>query len=181
MVTTESDDPRTDEELIGAAQTGDVDAFEVLYRRYRDWVMRLALRRTRTQDEALDVLQDTFEYVLRKLPDLELRAQFSSFLYPVVCNLARMVGRRRRRSMKALDFDPPAQASEEPGADLADALGGLPAHQRDVVLLRFVDGRSLQEIAELLAVPLGTVKSRLHKALAALREDPRTRRYFQEE
>ena len=63
--------------------------------------------------------------------------------------------------------------------DLALALDGLPEEQREVLLLRFVDGLSLAEVAEAMDIPLGTVKSRLHNALTALRRDPRTREFFQ--
>ena len=55
----------------------------------------------------------------------------------------------------------------------------LPEAQREVLLMRFVDGLTLAEIAEALAIPLGTVKSRLHNALRALRDDPRVREYFE--
>ena len=63
-------------------------------------------------------------------------------------------------------------------AELAAALGALTAEHREVVLMRFVDDMSLDEIAGALAIPPGTVKSRLHRALETLRNDPRTREYF---
>ena len=62
--------------------------------------------------------------------------------------------------------------------ELAAVLSTLPIPQREVVLMRFVDDLSLEEIAAVLAIPLGTVKSRLHNALETLRHDPRTRAYF---
>ena len=58
-------------------------------------------------------------------------------------------------------------------------LQGLPETHREVLLLRFVDGFSLEEVSEALAIPLGTVKSRMHNAIAALRADPRVSEYFQ--
>ena len=61
-------DPRSDESLIEAMNNGDTRAFEVLYHRYRDWVYRLACRFTGDDEEALDVLQETFVYFLRKFP-----------------------------------------------------------------------------------------------------------------
>jgi RNA polymerase sigma-70 factor (ECF subfamily) len=81
-------DPRTDSDLIAASNAGDAGAFEGLYYRYRDWVVRLALRFTGHHEDALDVLQDTFAYLLRKLPNLRLSARMTTFLYPVVRNLA---------------------------------------------------------------------------------------------
>jgi RNA polymerase sigma-70 factor (ECF subfamily) len=175
-----ADDPRSDRELIAAAQQGDVAAFAVLYRRYRDWVARLAHRVAGTTDDALDVLQETFLYVLRKLPELDLRARFTTFLWPVVRNLARQARRRRAAVADAATAGAPAVEDPPPQAhdDLVAALGALPQGQRDVVLLRFVDGLALAEIAAALAIPPGTVKSRLHAALAALRADPAARRWF---
>jgi RNA polymerase sigma-70 factor (ECF subfamily) len=69
--------------------------------------------------------------------------------------------------------------SSEGRAGLAGVLAQLPEPQREVLLLRFVDGFSLEEIAGALHVPPGTVKSRLHHALAALRRDPLTKKFFE--
>ena len=169
-----------DEELLRRAATGDADAFETLYLRHRDWVHRLAWRFTGNTEDALDVLQETFIYVLRKLPDLRLTASMTTFLYPVVKHVSLNLRRRRRPSadeeiLPAL-VDPTAPSA--PRAELAAALGSLPHEQREVVLMRFVDDMTLDEIAKALAVPTGTVKSRLHRALETLRDDPRTRDYF---
>jgi RNA polymerase sigma-70 factor (ECF subfamily) len=174
------DDARSDAELIAAAQRGDVAAFEFLYRRHRDWVARFAHRVAGTADDALDVLQETFLYVLRKLPELDLRARFTTFLWPVVKNLALQARRRRSTVAEPAAGSAPAVDDPEPHAheDLIAALGALPPAQRDAVLLRFVDGLTLEEIGARLAIPLGTVKSRLHAALATLRADPAARRWF---
>jgi RNA polymerase sigma-70 factor (ECF subfamily) len=71
---------------------------------------------------------------------------------------------------------PPAAGAET--EDLRFVLTALPEEQREVLLLRFVDGLSLAEIAEVMDIPLGTVKSRLHNALQTLRQDERTRDFF---
>ena len=180
--TTPVHDRRSDAELVEAASGGDADAFEVLYRRHRDWVVRLARRFTGSEHDALDVLQDTFAYLLRKLPRLRLTARMTTFLYPVVRHLSVDAIRRRRRYAPA-EALPDGAAPAEPQADraeLAAVLRALREPQREAVLMRYVDGMSLAEIAQALDVPLGTVKSRLHNALRALREHPRTRRYFLE-
>src|SRR5688500_13279504 len=77
-------DPRSDLELVAALNGGDVSAFNGLYYRYRDWVVRLAARFTGSDDDALDVLQETFSYVLRKFPGFRLTSAMTTFLYPVV-------------------------------------------------------------------------------------------------
>jgi RNA polymerase sigma-70 factor (ECF subfamily) len=77
-----------------------------------------------------------------------------------------------------IEQTPSPEVSFAPKSELEAALSSLPEEQREVLLLRFVDNLKLSEIAEAAAVPLGTVKSRLHNALHALREDPRTRLFF---
>lgn len=177
--------PTPDAELVAALGHGSTEAFDELYQRYREWVYRLAWRFTRNEQDALDVLQETFAYLLQRAPRLELWARLSTFLYPVVKNTA-MTLRRRKGRLGSLDTIPePAQAPAsglDPGGlgDLATVLGVLAETHREVLLMRFVDDMSLEEIALALGIPLGTVKSRLHNALAKLREDERTREYFSE-
>src|SRR5437763_16185434 len=79
---------RNDLELIAAINNGDAAAFEVLYFRYRDWVAGLAHRFTGDADSALDVMQETFLYFLRKFPGFRLTASLKTFLYPAVRNLS---------------------------------------------------------------------------------------------
>ena len=176
-------DPRSDEALVDAANRGDEGAFEALYYRYRDWVVRLAYRFTGTHEDALDVLQDTFAYLLGKFPGFRLTASMTTFLYPVVKHLSIRARRKRRRYVSADEILNEAQAPDAPvrtREELGAVLRVLPDPQREVLLMRFVDDMSLREVAEALNVPLGTVKSRLHNALRTLRNDERTRRYFLE-
>lgn len=180
----------SDQRLIESANQGDPDAFGALYLRYRDWVYRLAWRFTGNREDALDVLQETFAYLLSKFPGpacrearFELTAAMTTFLYPVVKHLAIATRNRSRRSVsdEQMLSDLPAPESGEHDrrrTELAAVLKVLPEPQREVLLMRFVDGMSQQEIAETLTIPLGTVKSRLHNALEKLRNDPRTRDYF---
>lgn len=182
------DDARTDQQLVDAINAGDDRAFEALYLRYRDWVVNLAYRFVRDREIALDTLQETFSYVLRKFPGFELTARFTTFLYPVVKHTALDMRRKNSRQIGVddaiLDSNPSPHAPadpDDPRETLSRVLTGLSDVHREVVLMRFVDDLALQEIADILGVPLGTVKSRLHNALAALRDDPATRRYFQRE
>lgn len=174
-------DPRSDQDLVRAINAGDANAFDALYFRYRDWVIRLADRFTQHNDDALDVLQETFAYVFRKFPGFRLTASMTTFLYPVVKNLSLAAKRKRTRLHldDALLADVPDQSKQEDArADLAAALASLPETHREVLLMRFVDGMSLLEVAAALSIPEGTVKSRLHNALATLRTDERARRHF---
>jgi RNA polymerase sigma-70 factor (ECF subfamily) len=176
-------DPRSDAQLIAALNAGDADAFEVLYFRHRDWVVNLASRFTGSEDLALDVMQETFIYFVRKFPGFRLTANLKTFLYPAVKNLSIAASRKAQRYQSGdaeqtlLANLPSAAASPEIG-DLAVVLSNLSEEHREVLLLRFLDGLSLVEIAEAMSIPLGTVKSRLHNALETLRQDPRTREFF---
>lgn len=172
---------KSDRELIDAVNAGDAKAFEQLYERYRDWVYRLAWRFTGQHQDALDVLQETFIYLLKKFPGFELTASMTTFLYPVVKHLALNVKCRRFPEMASDELllqVPDTRTAEAPRAELASVLGALPAEQREVVLMRFLDGFSLEEISTALDIPLSTAKSRLYNALRSLRDDPRTRDYF---
>ena len=176
---------RSDAELVAAINQGDAVAFEVLYFRHRDWVAGLAYRFTGDSDASLDVLQETFLYVLRKFPGFRLTANFKTFLYPAVRNLSIAARRKAARyqataaELEQLEHAPAPPATGAEGGDLGFVLAALPEEQREVLLLRFVDGLSLAEIAAAMAIPLGTVKSRLHNALQTLRQDQRTRTFFE--
>ena len=178
-------DPRSDLELVRALNAGDASAFDGLYYRHRDWVLRLAHRFTGHGDDSLDVLQETFSYLFRKFPGFSLTASMTTFLYPVVKNLS-IAARRKRTRQRQLPEDGSqskaaahAEIDYEAGRiELVAVLSTLPEAQREVLLMRFVDGMTLLEIAEVMGVPEGTVKSRIHNAIAALRKDPRTLEYF---
>jgi len=176
------DDPRNDQELIAALNAGDASAFDGLYYRYRDRVLRLALRFTANDADAQDVLQETFAYLFRKFPGFELKASMTTFLYPVVRNLSLAARRKRMKSRAgdALDELPAFMLVDANDArdDLGMALANLPPAQRETLLLRFADDLSLDEIAAAMEVPVGTVKSRLHHALAALRAEPKIKEVF---
>ena len=180
-------DRRSDRELVELCNRGSreeaVQAFETLYGRYRAYVTRVSLRFGADREAAVDVLQETFLYLLKKFPPagegLVLTAQLRSLLYPVAKHLTLSALRQRERIDDSEEFDPdrlPAPGSDDPverdPARLSSALARLSAEHREVLLLRFADDMSLQDIADTLSIPLGTVKSRLHLAVRALRESP---------
>lgn len=175
-------DARDDAELVRAAARGDEAAFESLYQRHARFVIAVA-RRFAGADLAPDVAQETFAWLLAKLPGLTLQGRLSTLLYPVIVHTAAAQRRRAHRGSAEpeLLFELAAPAErDDAGEDLRAALASLPPAQAEVVVMRFTDEMSLEEIAQALSIPLGTVKSRLHHALAALREHPRTRRWHAE-
>lgn len=174
---------QSDQELIDSVNKGDAEAFEALYYRYRDWVYRLAWRFTGSRDQALDVLQETFFYLLKKFPGFKLSCSMTTFLYPVVKHVALAIRRKASRTVSEDDalVEMPAPAATDGRVsrlELAAVLSGLAEEQREIVLMRFVDDMTLEELADALNIPVSTVKSRLYRGLEALRHDARTKDYF---
>jgi len=172
-------DPRSDQELIAALNRGDYAAFEPLYLRHKEWVYNLATRYT-DHHGALDAVQETFAYFLAQFPGFRLTARLTTYFYPVVKNIALSVKRRNKRIVLG---DPPEEEAEPEGprvpeGALGEVLAGLPQPQLEVLLMRIVDGMSVEEVGAALGIAEGTVKSRLHLALNRLREDPRTKDLF---
>jgi len=175
---TDSDTSRlSDGDLVRRAGAGDVGAFRALFERHQRWVANVAYRFCGSRDDALDVLQETFTYLHRKLPSLELVGKMTTFLYPVVKHRAFDLLRRRKRQARVSGgpepLDSVAAPAEEPSgrdAEVREFLHGLPELQREVLVLRFIDELSYAEISDLLEVPIGTVKSRLHNALRLARQ-----------
>jgi RNA polymerase sigma-70 factor (ECF subfamily) len=173
---------RSDQELVAAANAGDASAFEAIYFRHRDWVVNLAYRFCADRELALDVLQEAFIYFMKKFPGFELSCQMKSFLYPVVKNLALNARAKAARFEHGEELfaeleAPKVEAAHE--GELRAELAKLPLAQRETIVLRFIEGMDLLEIATALDVPVGTVKSRLHHALEALRNNPRLRELFE--
>ncbi|MEM7228804.1 MAG: RNA polymerase sigma factor [Planctomycetota bacterium] len=175
----------TDVELVAGANAGDAQAFDALYDRHRTWAYRVAFRFTGEASDALDVVQETFLYVLQQFPGLELRSRFTTYLYPIIRSVA-MDGHRRlaREQLAREAATEHHRAHEEDEAhtarsdELEHLLDALSAGQREVLLMRVIDSMTMSEIATALSIPEGTAKSRLHGALTRLRADPRTSDLF---
>lgn len=182
-----TDDPRSDDQLLRAYARGDAGAFDALYQRHRHWAAAVAYRFTRDPHETMDVLQESFAYLILKAPTLRLEVPIRSLLYPVIKHTA-LARRRRVHPSVPIEAeslggasDASASVRDETLAALQEALGQLPEAQRETLLMRTVDGMSLAEIAGALLIPVGTVKSRLHLALQSLHADQRLRGYFRDE
>jgi RNA polymerase sigma-70 factor (ECF subfamily) len=180
------DDP--DAELVAAWKAGDDDAFEELVRRHEKRVFRLLVRMMGNREEAEDVAQETFISLYRHGKRFRSEARFSTFVYRVAANAAlnrrRSLGRGRARieklSVRQAAGDDLPQQPRDPedstlGSELTrrvrDALETLSPSLRMPVVLYDIEGLSYGEIAGVLGVAEGTVKSRIHRARQALREE----------
>ena len=168
--------------LIQRMARGDHSAFDELYTRHRDWILRQARRHTGDDDIALDVLQETILYLVRSAPELNLRADLRVFLYPVIRNLSITLQQRARRHAPNPGHVPETVSAtpqhDGTPAPLHDAINDLSDIQREIIMLRFRERLHLHAIAEALEIPLNTAKSRLHQALSTLRSDPRAQELF---
>ncbi len=180
------DDP--DAELVVAWQGGDDDAFEQLVRRHEKRVFRLLMRMMGSREEAEDVAQETFISLYRHGKRFRAEARFSTFVYRVAANAAlnqrRSLGRGRARIEKlavrqAAGDDLPQQPRDPEDSTLGreltqgvrDALNTLSPSLRMPVVLYDIEGLSYNEIADIIGVAEGTVKSRIHRARRALRAE----------
>jgi RNA polymerase sigma factor (sigma-70 family) len=175
--------PSEDAELTARARDGDVGAYEELVTRYQDIAFRVAWLVVRNRGDAEDAVQDAFVKAYYALPRFRPGAPFRPWMLRIVANEARNRGRSaRRRERLALragaaapgDAAPSPEAAAMERADaelLAEALDRLSERDRLVVAYRFLFEMSEAETAEALDVRLGTVKSRLSRALTRLRTE----------
>ncbi|MCC6446533.1 MAG: RNA polymerase sigma factor [Armatimonadetes bacterium] len=167
--------PENDAELICRAQAGDRLAAGALSERYRRKATAAAYAALRNADDAEDAAQESLVYALQRLPDLRDPDRFPAWLRQIV--LSRCADYRRRCATRKLGTPLSAQNEASEEADLIErlavrqAVARLPEIHRTTVLLHYLGGWSLREVADLLEVPLNTVKSRLRNARLALRED----------
>jgi RNA polymerase sigma-70 factor (ECF subfamily) len=162
-------------ELVDRARRGDREAFGVLAGGSVDRLYAIARSILRDTELAEDATQDALVRAWRDLPSLRDVERFDAWLYRLIVNACADVGRHRRRwraEVAVLRSEPaePDRASELADRDqLASGLRRLTDAQRTILVLKFYIGLSPTEMAEVLDVPVGTAKSRLHYALAALR------------
>jgi len=180
---------------VARAKRGDHDAFRILVERYQGRAYALALRVLRDEERARDAVQEGFLKAYMNLAKFEGRSSFYTWLYRLVMNLC-LDMKRRDRTDREVEWDEtrpgdpagspeaealagrgPAQAGparelerSELRKRIAEAIAQLPGDARETLLLREVDGLSYAEIAEALAIPKGTVMSRLHYARKRVQE-----------
>jgi RNA polymerase sigma-70 factor (ECF subfamily) len=166
-------------DVIEACQRGDDDAFRVLFESHKDRVYSIALRYSGDSAAAMDIAQDTFLKLLSTIGQFRGDASFESWLYRLVVNSCLDYHRKRRRLLPLLDealdmFRAPRESAlhdllrEEQEERVQQVVAQLPEEQRIVVVLRYTEGLSYEEIADLLGCRRGTVASRLNRAHKAL-------------
>jgi RNA polymerase sigma factor (sigma-70 family) len=170
---------RDDRRLIRDYLAGSDAAFEALFDRHGAALFSFAYHLLGRRQDAEDLCQSAWVEAIRSLGSFQGRSAFRTWLHGIALNLYRNQRRRVRPEFEELEAellataaeaDPQAMAERRESArDLCAALARLDPAQREVVILREVQGFTYREIAALLNCPLGTVKSRLHYALAALR------------
>ena len=169
------------EKIIARTRRGDADAFEQLVVAYREQVFRLALRMCGSEADADEVAQEAFLSAWKALPNFRGESQFSTWLYQLTTHAAIDLMRREKRQIAADDItevsaadpapSPQQQAEQSEQREIVrDAILQLAPEQREVVVLRFMEELSYEEIGAVLKLPSGTVKSRLNRAKAQLKE-----------
>jgi RNA polymerase sigma-70 factor, ECF subfamily len=162
---------QSDRALVRDAQRGDVRALERLFRAHWDMAQRAAYLVVHDAAAAEDIAQEAFLAAVRALDRFDRRRPFAPWLHRIVVN--RAIDHARARALRhevALAEPPDAPAPAGELAGIVDALAALPPDQRAVIVLRHLLGYTPGEIARLLALPRGTVNSRLRRGLDALRE-----------
>nr|HID13551.1 RNA polymerase sigma factor [Anaerolineae bacterium] len=172
----------TDSWLVARLQEGDVEALGELYERYKLQVYRTALAITHDEQTAEDILQETFLRIYIYADSIDEARPLGPWLYRVTVNLAYSWVRRARLWLSSIEgflehllipmYQQPERLAEEAERQriLQCAIDSLPLNQRVVVVLYYLEGLSLKEIAYVMDIPEGTVKSRLHYARERLRK-----------
>lgn len=174
-------DDRTDRELVAATRTGEMRAFDALFYRYREGIFRVGLAITKDAAYAEEIVVDTFARAYRAIDRLEPDDSLRPWLYRVAVNLS--YNRQPRKgitfsaledalddAMSAEEASPPALAERaEVRAVVLECVDRLGPKHKVVVVLHYLNGLNLAEIAQVVDCPVGTVKSRLHYALRKLR------------
>jgi RNA polymerase sigma-70 factor (ECF subfamily) len=165
--------PATDRSIVDRARLGDLDAFDSIVRNRMAAVYRLSLAILGNEADARDATQEAFVAAWRQIGRLRDSERFDAWLQRITVNAARMSlrGRRRRQVREISSAEVVARAGGDDRTDsqrLATALRTLSLDQRAILALHHLEGRTVAQIAGILAVPEGTVKSRLFTARRAL-------------
>lgn len=176
-----------EDDLVRLAQEGQAAAFEALVERHQARVYSLALRLTGNPHDAFDMAQEALLKAFLSLPSFRGQSAFSTWLHRITTNVCldemRKRGRRPLLAVEREDDDAPPRVHPDPAPGpeaealrreerraIERAIAALPEEFRVPLVLRDLQGFSYEEIADLTGLPLGTVKSRIHRARLQLRE-----------
>ena len=181
-------DTLADEELVARVLAGREEVFEVLVRRYQSRVVAHVARMVGSREDAMDLAQEIFLKVFGALDRYNPSFKFSTWLFRIAGNAAiDHLRKRRPRTVplevadpegkmspveyKSPDLDPYAELRNlERGSAIARAIAALPVEFRELITLRHFGGLSYEQIAEIKQMPLGTVKNKLFRARAVLKD-----------
>ncbi len=184
---------RTDQEIVALARAGEEAAYRELIRRYERPLFSLLYRMVRDRELAEDLAQETFVKALNAIESYRPEFKFSSWIFKIANNAAIDHLRRRELDTLSLEGSPHAETpkaveatalqigdrqespldtveARELGGQIERAIAQLRPEYRSCILLRHVEGRAYEEIAEILNLPLGTVKTYIHRARNELRQ-----------
>jgi RNA polymerase sigma-70 factor (ECF subfamily) len=176
-----------DRRLIADCLQGDSAAFGVLVRRYQDRLYNSVLRLVDNADDARDVVQDAFLHAYQALDGFKGDSLFFTWLYRIAINTAISLKRKHRVTLRmdggredggavepvdTSEFSQPGYALEQAEQEqkIQHALNQLSPEHRAVLIMKDMEGQKYEEMAEVLQVPIGTIRSRLHRARMELRE-----------
>lgn len=183
----------TDHELVAFARTGSEKAYRELLDRYQRPVFSVIYRMVRDRELAEDIAQETFVRVFNNIEKYNPKYKFSSWIFKIASNLAIDTMRKKKLDTVSLDGSRYARTDEEIassrlalaseeedpeelllakelGSEIEKAIGSLRIEYRTAIVLRHVEGRPYEEIAEIMDIPLGTVKTYIHRARNELRK-----------
>jgi len=187
----------SDHALIEATKSGDEAAFAEIVSRYRNPITNYLYRFLNDYEEAVDLAQETFVRVYFAIERYHTEYAFSTYIYRIATNLAiSEIRKRKRRNLVSLtgffqfdnedeqDFHPPDEKvlpdedliENEQSRTIAQAIATLPEKYRAPIVLREIEGKTYEEIAEILELGLGTTKSRISRARKMLKE--KLKKYF---
>jgi RNA polymerase sigma-70 factor (ECF subfamily) len=174
----------SDAECVRLLQRGETDAFEILIRRHQKTIFNLVYRMLGDYDEAAEISQETFLSAYRAIGNFRGESNFSTWLYRIAVNHAttrrKILNIRQQRSVPIENTEPvtdphpgPAESIEkkEISQRVQQALNSLEPEDATVILLRDLQDVPYEEVARVLEIPIGTVKSRLHRARRALKAE----------
>ncbi len=168
---------KSDEELMAAYVQGEARAFGELFERYAPMLLRIMRRQIRSEDDAQEIVQQTFLQLHRARRDFDADRRLRPWLMTIAYNLRREYFRRRSRKPEApLEHEPPASSRggdvlerKQEARRVQSALATLPDGQREVIVMHWFEEMSFPEVAEVLGLSVSAVKVRAHRGYKALR------------